>query len=109
MESGKHYSLRSGSKENCQRNWTMGARYARTAAQSSMTTKAVVENTAHTTAHKRPIMRTTNKGSKRLTREEKQKGWLQMGKAKILGMNKPYVPNNRDRKRNPFPKKKVKK
>lgn len=32
-----------------------------------------------------------------------------MGKAKIIGMNKPYVSNNRDRKRNPLPKKKVKK
>lgn len=32
-----------------------------------------------------------------------------MGKAKLIGMNKPYVPNNKDRKRNPFSKKKVKK
>ena len=32
-----------------------------------------------------------------------------MGKPKILGMNKPYVPNNRERKDTKFPKKKVKK
>ena len=42
-------------------------------------------------------------------RKREKKGRLQMGKAKILGMNKTYVPNNRDRKRNPFSKKKVKK
>lgn len=32
-----------------------------------------------------------------------------MGKPKMLGMNKPYVPNNRERKRSKFPKKRVKK
>lgn len=31
-----------------------------------------------------------------------------MGKAKLLGYNKPYTPNNRDRRRgNPFPGKKT--
>jgi hypothetical protein len=44
-----------------------------------------------------------------ITEERKRKGWQPMGKPKMLGMNKPYVPNNRERKRSKFPKKRVKK